>query len=276
MGRPGVVAGSLAGIFVYPLKGGRGFSPRAWPIEPSGLRLDRRWMIVDAGGRSVTQLTTTRLALVETAVDSGMLVLKAPGLEALRCAIEPPAAQERTKALMNGNEEVWASAAASELDEWFSSALDMECRVVYGPQAAGRWVDRNPDGGVPLNFQNAFPVHLVSQASLDDLNERLAVPVSMDRFRPNLVIAGTEPHEDDGWKRIQIGETILRIGRACDHRCGVPNIDQQTGERAVEPLRTLATFRRSERGIYFGQNVAIERGGELRVGDKVTVLGGKR
>jgi len=143
---------------------------------------------------------------------------------------------------------------------------------VRSPQDGDRWVDRRPDAGQPLNFQNAFPLHLVSQASLDDLNARLDVPVSMNRFRPNLVVAGTGPHEDDGWKRIQIGETILQIGRACDHRCGVPNVDQETGEWGVEPLKTLSTYRRSDRGIYFGQNVVIERGGELRVGDSVVVL----
>jgi len=94
----------------------------------------------------------------------------------------------------------------------------------------------------------------------------------MNRFRPNLVVSGTEPYEDDSWRRIAIGRILLQVARPCDHRCGVPNLDQETGTWGVEPLKTLATYRRSDRGIYFGQNVVIEHGGELRLGDPVVVL----
>lgn len=112
----------------------------------------------------------------------------------------------------------------------------------------------------------------VLMESLAELNARLRSPVLMNRFRPNLAISGSSPHEDDGWKRIRIGEVVLQIRRACDHRCGVPNIEQETSVSTVEPLRTLATYRRSSKGIYFGQNVTVEAGGEFRVGDPVDVL----
>ena len=153
------------------------------------------------------------------------------------CSTPSDAEATPTKVGMEGGEELWVSVVGSGLDEWCSAALHMECRLVDSAGNSGRWVDGQPEQGEPINLQKAFPVHLVSQASLDNLNARLGIPVSMDRFRPNLIVSGTDPHEDDGWKRIQIGETVLQVGRACDHRCGVPNVDQETGERGVEPLQ---------------------------------------
>ncbi len=261
----------LAEIRVYPLKGGQGFQPPVWPLEATGLLMDRRWMVIDSDGQSITQRSNRRLTLIQTVMDSEELVFTAPGVGAVRSPIDL-APGRLVKAWMEGAEEVWVSPVGAGLDEWFSTALGVECRLVHRSEDSDRWVNQRPDQGRPLNFHNAFPLHLVSQASLDDLNLRLVTPVSMDRFRPNLTVLGTDPHEDDCWKRIQIGETILRIGRACDHRCGVPNIDQETGQRGVEPLKTLATYRRSSKGIYFGQNVVVEHGGELRVGAPVIVL----
>ncbi len=264
---------SLTEICVYPLKGARGFRPDAWPLESRGLRTDRQWMLVDADGRCVTQLINPRVTLIQTAWDAGGIVLTAPGLDATRMPLLPARATKPTRVWMEGGQETFAAAVDGDVDAWCSVALGSECRLVRRPEGTtDRWVDGRVGEGAPLDFQKAFPLHLTSQASLDDLNHRLPSPVTMDRFRPNLVISGTQPHEDDGWERIQIGETILRIGRACDHRCGVPNIDQETGVSGVEPLKTLATYRRSSKGIYFGQNVTIERAGEMRLGDAVSIL----
>ena len=220
---------SLAEINVYPLKGGRGFQPQAWPLDATGLRMDRRWMLIDSNGQAVTQRSNPMLALIEVVVDSQELMFTAPGREAARSPVDPPSG-ERTKVWMEGAGAVLASPVGNGLDEWFSAALGRECHLVYRPEDGDRWVDGRSDQGHPLNFQNAYPLNLVSQASLDDLNLRFRVPISMNRFRPNLTLSGTDPHEDDEWKRVQIGETILLIGRACDHRCGVPNIDPGTGE----------------------------------------------
>ena len=263
---------SLSEIRVYPLKGAGGFLPSSWWLECAGLKADRSWMLVDSAGRCVTQLTTPRIALIKTDSDGEGVVFSAPGIAAKSCPLDADTDLQPIPVLLEGGESGVATPLDPELDAWFSAALDMECRIVRCSGEPARWVDGQEQAGAPLQFQKAFPIHLVAQASLDDLNTRLQRPVSMDRFRPNLTVIGSEPHEDDGWKRVAVGDAVLVMGRACDHRCGVPNIDQATGARGVEPLKTLATYRRSSKGIYFGQNVTVARAAEIHVGDEVSVL----
>ena len=258
-------------IWVYPLKSARGFRPAAWELEPSGFRLDRRWMVIDPAGRTVTQFASARMTRIDVACDGDRLVLGAPGISELALPMEEARGERRTAHLEVG-ESVEVTSVGEEADRWFTAVLGAPCHLVERPSEAGRWVDQSASSGHPLGLQKAVPLHLVAEASLDDLNERLDDPVPMDRFRPNVTVSGIAPHEDDGWKRLRIGDVELRVTRACDHRCGVPNIDQVTGEKSPEPLKTLATYRRSSRGIYFGQNVVVERPGRVRTGDAIEVI----
>jgi hypothetical protein len=123
-----------------------------------------------------------------------------------------------------------------------------------------------------VSFADAFPLLLVSAAALDELNGRLTQPVSLDRFRPNLVVEGCDAHAEDGWKRLRIGAVELDVAKPCA-RCAVPALDQLTGEKHPELLRALASYRRAEdRQVYFGQNLLYRGGGSLSVGDAVEVL----
>mgnify|MGYP001828911861 CR=1 FL=1 len=122
-----------------------------------------------------------------------------------------------------------------------------------------------------VGFADGFPFLLISQASLDDLNRRLAQPVAMLRFRPNLVVAGCEAFAEDGWRRIRVGELEFRVAKPCS-RCIIPTIDPSTGQRGVEPLRTLNSYRRRGNKVYFGQNLVHESAGRLAVGMPVEVL----
>ena len=138
-----------------------------------------------------------------------------------------------------------------------------------------RPIDRRhaPDGGT-VSFADGFPALLATRASLDDLNRRLAAPVPMARFRPNLVVEGADPWDEDRWRRLRIGDATFSVARPCQ-RCAVTTVDPLTGERPdpTEPLRTLATFRRDAGGgVMFGQNLLPETGGRLRVGDAVEIL----
>ena len=125
--------------------------------------------------------------------------------------------------------------------------------------------------GDQVSFADGFPFLLLSVASLDKLNRRLSLSVSMDRFRPNIVIEGCEPHAEDRWDRIRIGEVPFRFAKPCA-RCLVTTVDQTTGERGREPLRTLSTYRTVDGQILFGQNLVHEGRGAVGVGDPVEVL----
>ena len=124
---------------------------------------------------------------------------------------------------------------------------------------------------IQVSFADGFPFLIISQASLDDLNSRLDSPVEMNRFRPNIVVSGSKPFEEDTWKEIQIGECRFQIVKPCA-RCEITTINQQTAERGKEPLRTLATYRRDGNKVLFGQNMVALNTGKISVGDAVKIL----
>jgi uncharacterized protein YcbX len=174
---------------------------------------------------------------------------------------------------------VWAStvaalAAGFTADAWISLFLGMPARFAYMDDACTRPVTREYSrDGDEVSFADAFPLLVISAAALDALNAKLATPVPMLRFRPNLVVANTAPHAEDGWKRIRIGGVEIDLVKPCS-RCVFTTVDFAKGEfdASGEPLKTLITYRRGERGVTFGQN-AIPRGvGTLRVGDEVEVI----
>jgi uncharacterized protein YcbX len=164
-----------------------------------------------------------------------------------------------------------AVAAGAEADAWFTALLGTPCRLVTMPSSTVRQVDLGyAEPGDPVGFADGFPFLLISQGSLDELNRRLEHPVPMDRFRPNIVVDGCEPHAEDGWSRVTIGEISFRVVKPCA-RCVITTTDQQTGERGREPLRTLATYRRVGNKVLFGQNLIHDGVGAVRVGDPCVV-----
>lgn len=156
---------------------------------------------------------------------------------------------------------------------WLSAVLGMSCRLVQMPDSTERAV--NPAYGAPgdiVSFADGYPFMLIGQASLDDLNARLASPVPMRRFRPNLVVAGAPPFAEDTWKRVRIGNMVFRVVKPCA-RCIIPTIDPEAGIFAgKEPLRTLATFRKVGSKVLFGQNLIAEGTGVLHTGAPVEQL----
>jgi uncharacterized protein YcbX len=170
--------------------------------------------------------------------------------------------------------QVWEDSLAvvapdHKADDWFSNYLGHEAMLAYMPSSVMRPVDAQyaPDGG-RASFADGFPFLLVGEASLADLNARLATPVPMNRFRPNLVVSGSLPFAEDAWRHVTIGGIPMQVVKPCA-RCVVTTTDQVTLERGHEPLRTLATFRRQEGKVMFGQNVVHYGTGMLRVGDRV-------
>jgi uncharacterized protein YcbX len=259
----------LSSLYVYPIKSAAGFAPREWPVGALGLQYDRRWMVVRADGMMLTQRTHPRLGQIHPTVGDGTLRIDTAGMPPLELPLEPgPSVAFPVTIWDDDCAATWAGERAAR---WFSDVLEADCSLVHIAESAARTVD--PDYAPPghrVGFADGFPFLLISEASLADLNRRLETPLPMNRFRPNLVIAGVEPFAEDHLGTFAIGDLRFTPVKPCD-RCVITTTDQTTGQRGVEPLRTLATYRRSNGKVLFGQNVIHAGTGRLRVGDAVLV-----
>ncbi|MBE9079914.1 MOSC domain-containing protein [Romeria aff. gracilis LEGE 07310] len=267
---------ALSELHIYPIKSAAGVELEQAQVEARGFQLDRRWMLVDEAGKFITQRRFPRMALIEVAVAADGLRVTAPGMPELMVAFDDDsdALERRTEV------EVWgdltlALSAGAQSQQWFSQFLDFSCQLVYMPDEARRPTEHGEFGPDKLvSFADAYPFLLISEASLSDLNQKLADPVPMNRFRPNLVIRGCEALAEDTWKQIRIGDIVFDVAKPCS-RCSIPTVDQSTGERGKEPMQTLSTYRRWDSAIWFGQNLIQHGSGTLAVGDPVEVLSRK-
>jgi hypothetical protein len=263
----------LSEIRIYPVKGLRGLSVEAAVVEPWGLARDRRWMVVDANGRFLSQREAPEMARIAAESHGGGLRLTMAGREALVVATPSGCAVE----VVVWRDAVPARAAGAGADAWLSAALGRPCRLVFmADPAEARPVDQTY--GEPadrVSFADGYPLLATNPASLADLSARAGMPdLSMDRFRTNLVIDGAEAWGEDHWRELRIGDAVFAVVKPCA-RCAVTTVDQDRGERHPEgePLRTLLTFRRDARGQpIFGQNLIPRRLGEIHVGDAVVAV----
>ncbi len=261
----------LSTIHIYPIKSAAGLDLQSAPVEPRGFRDDRRWMVVDANDRFLTGRQLARMVLIHATPEDDGLRLEAPAMPPLRVAI--PARDAGRASVTVWNNTVDAARADATADAWLSEFLDCPVRLVaMDAQSVRATEERAGVEAGEVGFADAYPFLAISQASLDHLNAKLATPLSMRRFRPNLVIAGAEPHAEDGWRRIRIGAIPFDVAKTCT-RCVFTTVDPDRGERdpSGEPLRTLKTYRRAEDGIHFGVNLIARAEGVLRVGDRVEI-----
>jgi len=260
---------SVSEIIIYPVKSFAGLSLGSAKLDLFGLADDRRWMLVDEFGVAITQRSEPKLALIEAELCSHGLCLRLSG-DSL--AVHVPDPGDNSCSVKVWSDTVVAADAGEEAALWFSARLGTKCRLVYMPQNSKRLVDDNyARRGETVGFADAFPVLLISQASLDDLNSRLETPVPMNRFRPNLVVSGCEAFAEDSWRRIRVGEVEFQLAKPCD-RCVMPSIDQATGEKDKNINRVLASYRRRDGKIYFGQNLLYRETGIIRLSSPVEVL----
>ena len=261
----------LSGLYLYPIKSTAPLEVETALVEPRGLRNDRRWMVVDAEGRFITGRELPRLTLVRARPGPNGLSLDAPGMPTLQV----PFPETNTTVPVNvWKSDVAARPADTATDVWLSEFLGQPARLVHMDAAITRpMTDVHSQPGDEVSFADAFPLLLISRAALDGLNARLAKPVSMLRFRPNLVVDGAPAHAEDGWKRIRIGDVEFDVAKPCT-RCVFTTVDPLRGERDPdgEPLRTLIGYRRSGDGVTFGQNLIPRSLGTLRIDDAVEVL----
>ncbi|MBA9002413.1 MOSC domain-containing protein [Thermomonospora cellulosilytica] len=255
----------LTGLTAYPLKGGGGTPLTTAELGARGLPYDREFMLVTPEGRFLSQRDEGRMALLRPVYDGEVLTVG---------TTDPALSRLVHKATDDGPvREVYVHRSQCEgVDQgdeaaaWFSDFMGLECRLVRftGHRDTSR-------GGGEVAFADGYPLLLISEESLEDLNGRLDEPLPMNRFRPNLVVRGLGPFGEDEARLLRIGETVVELVKACA-RCVVTTTDQDTGARGREPLRTLAAYRTIGRGIRFGQNGIPRTTGALRVGDPVEIL----
>ena len=233
----------LSGLYLYPMKSCAPLPVDAARIEPRGLEHDRRWMVVDADGRFITGREMPRLTLVRAVPDGDGLFLQAPAMPDLR--VPAPTDAGHTPVVV-WKSDVLARPCAAAADAWLGDFLGQPVRLVHMDAGVHRPVlSKHARAGDEVSFADAFPLLLVTQAALDGLNARLARPVPVQRFRPNLVVDGAPAHAEDDWSRIRIGGHEFEVGPACV-RCVFTTVDPERGERdpGGEPLRTLVAYRR--------------------------------
>ncbi|MGG7661074.1 MOSC domain-containing protein [Dyadobacter sp. BHUBP1] len=266
------MAMTLSEIWVYPVKSLGGIRLTKALTEERGLQYDRRWMIIDEGNVFITQRAHSKMALIDVALeDKGLKIyLRTDPADSVLVPYEPATAFPVTVQVWDDTAE--ALTVSDEADAWLSRQLGMKLRLVTMPDSTERKADpRYARHNENVSFADGFPYLVISQASLDDLNSRLAEPIEMRRFRPNFVIGGTEPFAEDQWKHITIGGLRFEVVKPCA-RCVLTTINPETAEKGAEPLKTLATYRRYGNKILFGQNVTVQDFGELKIGDRLTVI----
>ncbi len=227
-------------------------------------------MLIDQEGMFLSQRAFPRMALLEVSVRDNHLAVKARGMDPLTIPIEPP--PNRTVQATIWGDTVAARSYDGRIGAWFSAFLETPCRLVKFPDDGRRPVDgRYAQEGEHTAFADGYPFLLVSEASLDDLNQRLEHPVPMDRFRPNIVVRGCSPYAEDQWHTFRIGAVKFRIAKPCA-RCRVITVDQASAVPAEEPLRTLAQYRSHGTKVLFGQNLLHAGSGTLHVGDQIEII----
>ncbi|MER2999550.1 MOSC domain-containing protein [Pontibacter populi] len=261
----------VSNLYIYPIKSLGGISLQEAQVQERGLQHDRRWMLVDEKGGFLSQRKFAQMALLQVKLQpNGLLVSHKQGLlEPLLIPFEQAEGKEVSVTIWDDT--CTAREVNGEVTMWFSKALGMFARLVYMPENTRRIVD--PTYAFEeevVSFADAYPFLTIGQEALNNLNTKLAKPVPMNRFRPNIVFTGGQPHDEDLWDTFTIGEVNFRAAKPCA-RCVLTTVDQQTGIKGEEPLRTLATYRTQNNKVLFGQNLVHEGNGKIKVGDQVQV-----
>lgn len=265
---------TIASLHVYPVKSCRGIACTSVGLVATGLAGDRQWLVVSQTGRFLTQRELPRLALVETSLSERELQLTAPGMPRLNVATR---SSGPALTVTIWGEQCAARDAGVEPAQWLSRFLGRPVRLVefdFGRSrlSSAQWTQAI---AAPVTFTDAFPILVISQASLDDLNGRLEGPLPMNRFRPNVVLEGLQAYDEDRIHELVAGDVRLRLVKPCT-RCKITTTDQASGAvMGAEPLATLKKYRWSKQlqGVLFGQNAIVVGGvgAELRVGQQFAV-----
>ncbi|QEC69803.1 MOSC domain-containing protein [Panacibacter ginsenosidivorans] len=263
---------SISELYIYPVKSLGGVAVNEAKLTDRGFEHDRRWMLVDAAGKFISQREVNEMSLLRVSITDENLLIH--HLHKQGHILSVPLHNENDAPVTVN---IWddvceATYISKEADAWFSEILSQECRLVYMPDDTRRLVDlKYAHHNEITSFSDGYPLLIIGQASLDDLNEKLTEPLPINRFRPNIVFTGGYPFQEDDMKAFEINGINFYGVKLCA-RCVITTIDQQTGEKNKEPLKTLSTYRMRDNKVYFGQNLLYNNTGTLHAGDKITLL----
>ena len=274
----------LTQLNIYPIKSCGGIPLERARLTRWGLEHDRNWMVVDANGMFQTQRQHPRLALVQPQIADDALVIRAPDMPALEVPLEASEYAGSKPVVQVWRDQLPALDAGEVAASWFSRCIGTPLRLVrFDPQ-----VQRVCDPAwtrqlhAVTQFPDGFPILLLGEASLEDLNARLLqrarAPVPMTRFRPNVVVSGLAAYEEDRIEQVEFPAVTLKLIKPCK-RCVTTTVDPLTGARDAlwpsEPLETLVGYRLNStvNGAAFGQNalIVVGEGAQLQVGQSAQV-----
>jgi len=258
---------TISSLYIYPIKSLGGIPVTSAKLTDRGFEYDRRWMLVDENNQFITQREYPYMTLLQVELqEDGLLVSHKHTGDAITIPFQPAGDASTVTVWEDVCEGRYVDPA---VDAWFSRMLSLPCRLVYMPETTQRKVDPNYAHGDEItSFSDAFPLLMIGQASLDDLNSRLSEPLTMERFRPNIVFTGGTPFQEDEMASFTIADIRFFGVKPCA-RCVITTVDLMTGEKGKEPLKTLSGYRRRDNKIYFGQNLLYQSAGPISVGDEI-------
>ena len=255
----------VAQLLLYPVKSCAAIAVDAFELQRTGPRDDRRWMWVDERGTFISQRSFPSLALVQPEARDGALRLSAPEVASIE--ITTGAGSQRTVEVWGqpcGGVDLGDAAAA-----WLMSAIGVRARLV---EQRGPRVIEEPQGlGHSVSFADGYPLLVCGEASITAAARASGLPIDALRFRPNIVVSGGDPFDEDRWAELQVGQARILLTKPCS-RCGVLDVDPQRGVSRPGLLKSLAQHRRFGREVRFGMNGLIERVGTVAVGDAVAIV----
>jgi uncharacterized protein YcbX len=259
----------LSGITIYPIKSLGGISLHTASLCPTGLLHDRRWMLIDKNNRFISQREHHHMCLFDVAMtEEGFRIRYNEDELQIPFSLNTG---ERTQVTI-WDDTADALVATDRISNWFSERLQQSVRLVYMPDDSKRHIPEKYriTSDDTVSFADGYPILVIGEASLAALQSMVEIPVSMSRFRPNLVFTGGAPHDEDSWRSFSIKGQPFHGVKPCA-RCVMITIDPQTGNTGPEPLKTLATYRRDGSKVLFGQNVIPPSSGTVSVGDEIIV-----
>lgn len=272
---------TVSSLHYYPVKSCAGIDLTVAEIVERGIKDDRGWLVVDDDGQFITQRQIAKMALIRATIVGGEgesrgLELQAPGMTPL--VVPESALINDAEGRCERQVTVWKDTLSAvdqgdQASRWLSRFLETPAHLVRMYEKEVRKVVSESTSAPPsqISFQDGFPVLVISSASLADLNSRLEQALPMNRFRPNIVIDGALPFEEDEWRSIRVGDIVFEIDSPCS-RCVITTIDQSLAVVGKEPLKTLASFRLVDKQVMFGQNAIHINQGVIKVNDPVEII----